>query len=499
MKRKWHILMGSILLVCMAAGLAVWLLPRPAPATELPALYVKQGDLYCLPAGQTQPLQLTAGDEQDAYHSNDPFLPDLSLREAHITLCGTRLFFPVTCNADGDRITLAYRDLNSRSRTVIVDSDVTDYRTDAAGRCILYRKGGSGGLYRYTGKEPERIARQTLAWYASPDLKQVLYQAGTGLYLWEQGEEAPHLLEENVGELLGAASDLSRIYYRKNDFDLYCRTPEQTVCVSEDISLFLRAYETGEAYYVQGDGTALYCFDGAQEIRLVSDIVSPWAIDFAPHAPAALLEAHAPDGGQTYIYAVSSTRAIRMEEPTPYASKRFSPDGTRFSQLNVLDDIMLTGQLYLLDAEDHQAAPALLLEDVLSWGYGFLPDNTLLSMKNYRRVPCEMGDLYRDGVLVDYNIPLYQPVAPLSTGEIVYFSNWIGRTGCGILKRSGDPPTELAEQVRAFVIGQADEIFFCSPEGQLYRWADDAPQLLDTDVEALLFTPASVDPDRPFA
>lgn len=284
--RKGWIFAGVGVLLAVAAVLVYFFVFKKDKLPSF-ALYVKDDQLVYSKFTDKTTFELT-----DKLLTDDLELEDLmdDYRNGVVQTDqdGKRIFFPdrfseENLDEDGDveSFNLYYRDVKKAgSEPVKVDSDVEDYIINYTGTKVLYKK--EGNLYIHDLEDKEKIDNDVWSYYHSPDLSKVIYTIkeeeesyDKTLYYWEEGQDEPQRLTDEIHYVEYITEDFSTVYYTKSNgsesdssenlykFDIKNDKSEK---IASDIYVVCAIYDSGEIYYTQ-------------EKELVSDPMSDWVID----------------------------------------------------------------------------------------------------------------------------------------------------------------------------------------------------------------------------
>lgn len=231
-------------------------------SSKLPncALYVKDKEIYYSGLSKKEPLQVTSRLVNDRDYDGNAFSYSAPTFGAmcQFSKDGTLLFFPDKLDGLGlglgSGYSLYYRKVGKpKEDAVRIDSDVASYIVSDDASTITYRKNGM--LYQYNRKKEERtkIASDVTSYRASGSGKTVLYlNEDDMLYSVLKGGEKEKV-DSDVSELCYASDDLSLLFYLK-DGNLYRKKEgKDKEKVASDVTRVLRAYKSGEVYYLKSE------------------------------------------------------------------------------------------------------------------------------------------------------------------------------------------------------------------------------------------------------
>lgn len=274
---KKALMFGGIGVAVVAVAVLAVVLLMGGGSRENFGLYIKNQEIVYSDLSQKEPLEVTSrlmsGGETAG--SEFSYMAYSMARYIAFSEDGNRIFFPDRVNESSSGMTLYYRDLNKPNADAVkVDSDVTDFRINKAGTCVIYLKGSGGDsiLYRHNLKEKEKIGSGISSFNVANDCKKVSYfSTAGGYYLWNEGKESQKMASD-VSSVEYISKDLSKVYYIK-DGTLYSQTEgeKEKVKIASDVSSVAKVYESGEVYYTREDMAEKSLMDYVEDDAAAAD------------------------------------------------------------------------------------------------------------------------------------------------------------------------------------------------------------------------------------
>lgn len=449
---------------------------------EAYGLYIKDGEIYCSGLSKGDAWQVTRRFYEDAGNS------DLASASFSYTTVMSRdggtLFFPD--KIDGGGYTLYCRDMSGEEDAVKIDSDITLYTVNDDASLVTYLKTGS--LYRYdVGRdEKEKLDSDVYSLYVSGDGRKLLYRDGDAtLYQLDYGRDREKL-DSGVDNIWAVSGDCETIVYQKDNALYLMRDGGEKLRIASEVSNTIRAYDTGEAYFVKEDGgvSTLYYFDGEMSEAVTDEFRDYWTNNFYPAYDTAML-AYQDDGGEYWLAVGVEPMELGAGNPEPI-SFTFSEDGESFWYVD--EPYNGEGELYQITVSDGRAEKAVLADEDVYISIGHASGRLVY----FKDVSGSEGELYVDGEYVDDDVYLYN-LQWSEDGALLYYEDYSANEGCGTLMQySGGKVREIADDVYdACYLPDGSVLYLMDYStgrcyGDLYVYSGGESTKLDEDVVAIL-------------
>ena len=224
------------------------------------ALYVKDKEIFYNALSKKDPLQVTArlvdnSSIDSTYLFNYGFAYSLG-SFCQFSKDGSLLFFPDKIDFSGG-VSLYCRPVGKpKEEAVKIDSGISgDYFVSDDASSITYLKDGT--LYQYDRKKEEKkkIASDVLSYYVSSDGKDILFlNEENTLYSVSKGGDR-NKVDSEVQYLPYVSDDLSLFFYLKDGTLYRKRANKDKEKISSDVYDVIRAYDSGEVYYLKSEDT----------------------------------------------------------------------------------------------------------------------------------------------------------------------------------------------------------------------------------------------------
>lgn len=220
------------------------------------AMYVKDKELYYTDFSNKDPWQITSRlVEDDALDNYEFFSRSYILgSDCRLSKDGSVLFFPDRIGYSDSGYSLYCRDVNHpKEEAAKIDSDVVSYSVSDDASAITYQK--DDALYQYDRKkeDKQKVAADIQSYRVSGDGRTILYMnTENALYSTVKGGEREKL-DSDVSSLNYVSDDLSTILYIKEDSLYRKEDGKDKEKISSDVFDVLRAYDSGEIYYVKAE------------------------------------------------------------------------------------------------------------------------------------------------------------------------------------------------------------------------------------------------------
>lgn len=449
------------------------------------ALYIKDGEVYCSDLSKGGAWQVTGNLCEGAGVSELASCSDSIALATILSRDGRTLFFPDKIG-DGSS-TLYYRRASGKKDAVKIDSDITLYTVSDDAGLVTYLK--NGNLYQYDRDrgEKEKLAGDVYGLYVSDDGRKLLYRDGeAALYQLDSGGDREKL-DSGVNTIWAVSDDCGTIVYQKDNALYLKRDGEERMKITSEASNVIRAYDTGEAYFVEEDGgvSTLYYFDGEASEAVTDEFRGYWVNNFYPAYDIPML-AYQDAGGEYWIAVGAEPTELGAKNPDPI-SLTFSGDGESFWYVD--EPCNEEGTLYHVPISDGKAGkPEPADEDVCARLIGYASGHLVY----FKDVSNDEGVLYVDGEMVDDDVNLYI-LEWSESGDLLYYADYNAGEGCGELKQYSDgKAVTIADDVfDARYLPDGSVLYLADYNtgkyrGDLYVYSGGSSALLDEDVVALL-------------
>ncbi len=244
------------------------------------AMYTKENDrelhyLY-FPEGSSD--QISSGLSDEIRYDSDP--AEISrtriARTYQLSQDGRLLFFPDSL--DYSCFSLYYKDIDDpNEKAVKIDSGVSSYLINGDASVITYEKNDELCQYnRKTGKR-KTIADNIWYYYVSEDNNTILYRNARDIFYCSLSDGSLEKVDIHPYDMNCLSKDLSTIYYISYEGAGYtlCKKErgKEDVKIDFDIWKIIRAYDSGELYYVTVDSVDFplmsYVYDAKKEADAV--------------------------------------------------------------------------------------------------------------------------------------------------------------------------------------------------------------------------------------
>lgn len=238
------------------------------------AMYVKDMEILYTDFSKDGPKEVTTrlvddGDVDEYDMANRGYEYILSMFVA-IRNDGNRVFYP---DKIGDSMDLYYRDLDKpKKEPVKIDSDISYYAVDDAGKQMVYLKGEDGNLYVSDLEEKEKLASNVEYFYITDDMKTVLYRDDEfNIYKVDVKSGEKEKVVGDIDSLKYVSEDLDLIYYIKDD-NLYKQpVGGDREKIASDVNYVVRITEDGEVYYVTAETYEVNMMDYVNDDMAATD------------------------------------------------------------------------------------------------------------------------------------------------------------------------------------------------------------------------------------
>lgn len=287
---------------------------------------------------------------------------------------------------------------------------------------------------------------------------------------------------------------LKTIIYRTDGDTVYLkRDGREPVLLSPQMYDIIRMYDTGEMYYLEGDGygTALklYYFDGRDSEEVTDDFYytyyDDWSVNYYPAEDTPTLVYQ--DTDEVYWLAAGG-EATELDAGAP-AGFTFSRDGKSLWYVDE-PDRNNEGDLYRIGIVNGRAEkPEKVDDEVCAEHIRYTGGGRLIYFKD---VSDGEGELYVDGKKADDDV-LLGSVEESASGALLYFVDYSANKERGTLKQySGGKSATVEDDVHAFSALPDGSVLYLRDystskyRGDLYIYSGGKSTLLDEDVAMIL-------------
>ena len=219
-------------------------------------LYIKDAEFFFTDL-KNDAWQITArlADDEDAEDEEMAVYGSVLSYYTTVSSDGSLVFFPDKVSGSGG-VNLYYRKTDSaEGEAVKIDSDVTRYTVNSDATLVTYTKGTGEdcNLYQYSLKEDakEKIVGSVKDYDVSEDGSRILCVTTDGtLYAKNAGEDRVKIAGD-IMSLVSRSADYSTVYYIKDEALYRQPVGGDREKIDSDIYQIIRAYETGEIYYLR--------------------------------------------------------------------------------------------------------------------------------------------------------------------------------------------------------------------------------------------------------
>lgn len=233
-------------------------------------LYVKDKEIFYNGFSKKDPWQISSRLLDKDFDISDVSPYQLG-RMCQLSEDGSLLFFPDKLD-DYNSYTLYYRRIDKpKEEAVKVDSDVSSYSLSNDAASVTYLKNGT--LYQYNRKkdDKQKIAGDILSYRVSDDGAKIIYlNEDNDLYQTVKGGDREKI-DSEISDLCYVSEDLSVIFYIRDD-SLYKKEAKgDKEKISSDVYSVVRAYDSGEVYYITAEEEELSLSDYVQDDKKSED------------------------------------------------------------------------------------------------------------------------------------------------------------------------------------------------------------------------------------
>ncbi len=403
-----------------------------------------------------------------------------------ISQSGNGLYYKSASNPDAD--------------AVKIDSDVYAYYVGGSAKYVTYLK--DDALYQYDigADSKNKIANDAgNGFQVSEDGKKIVYLTSDyAVYLYD-GEDKEKIASDVTIRYID--DKLTVIYYDKDNALYRQELPggEKEKLLS-DVTTVLNFYESGEVYFVKGEGPDYsaddydpsktgysLCYYDGEEITELTDTFDRYSYNYASEAAVITYEAYDGDKLETYVAVKGNATVLKQEKEVSYL--RINPAGTLVYYIDDIADDKEEGTLYRIEISGEEVGkPEVYDDDVYAGRCYFINDDDFYYFKDYKD---GKGELYINKNKVDDDVRASGISAPFELGKVFYYTDW--SDGKGTLKvYDGEEAVKISDDVSVFSVvpnGRALYLYDYSARshtGELYLWNDGNAEKLDEDVFCLI-------------
>ncbi len=237
-------IVAIILFMVISVLLVSCMKKEPEGAADY-AFYVKDGEIFYTELSNVDPKQLT----ENMSESDNPDEWDRAIFNTAVV--NDIVIFPDFMKEGSGSIDLYYRELNNPDAKNQKLAEKCSIRQLAPKTPVIYyEKEVSDGieLYEWDFEKSALVAENPEHILYANDGKSIVFLDNKGLFIKQAGKEKEKL-DSNVEYLWFANSDLSRIFYAKNDGSLYQISDGVAQMIAED-TYYILFYESGDGYYL---------------------------------------------------------------------------------------------------------------------------------------------------------------------------------------------------------------------------------------------------------
>ncbi len=243
------LLIAAVAVVVIAAVLIAVFVLRPASKSTL--VYLKDEGLSFSDLKRIDPYEVT----DELYDDSSDYYSYYSVSYlVRTTEDGRYLFYPQ--DMEDETFDLYMIDLkanNSKSSSAFkVASDVSEYQISLDGKKVFYMEDDK--LYFTDLKDKTKIDSDVEGFIISDDGTKLLYQDMDGKLYYSNSKTGGDVEKlDSDASVQHVSSDLSKIWYLKDDTLYYLEIGKDKVKIDSKVSSVTAVYDTGKAYYVKAD------------------------------------------------------------------------------------------------------------------------------------------------------------------------------------------------------------------------------------------------------
>ena len=291
--KRYIVLMLAFALVLSLCACGTGQSGQSAPAEEKrpdAALYIKDSEFFFTDL-ETESWQVTSRlvDDEDIKDEDLAYYGSTLAWYTHVSGDGSLVFFPDKVSDSDDGFNLYYRKTKEpEAEATKIDSDVTVYTVNSDATVVTYLKGTGEdrNLYQYTIKEDmkEKIAGEVRSYEISEDGSRILYINSEGNLYLKNGTEDKEKIASDITQVVYFSEDFSLMYYIKDEA-LYRQAADgDREKIDSDIYKVIRAYDSGEVYYLKREAEAGTLMDYVVDDMKAVDEAAPTEYPSRPYS-----------------------------------------------------------------------------------------------------------------------------------------------------------------------------------------------------------------------
>ena len=288
------IAIGAGIIVLAAVAVAL-LFGGKASGAPNNALYMKDGEVFFIDQKKSNSRQMTTDMGSYTPQVGSYYTGRAVVKSIYFSKNGKYVLTPDEMVSDEENygFSLYYQDLTHPEKEKIqIGTSVCLYTVNDTETTVTYLSDASdqgASLYQYSieRNDSEQIAdKDVVNFWVSNDGKRVLYQdCNNCLYLKEEGKDTI-LLSRSISSVERILNDVSTVYYLDSSSTLYRQTAgEGKVKIGSDVCMVVRAYETGELYYLKKAEDVPMSFFITDDMKELDATVSEPEAPQYPEAP----------------------------------------------------------------------------------------------------------------------------------------------------------------------------------------------------------------------
>ncbi|MDO5096649.1 MAG: hypothetical protein Q4D65_08815 [Peptostreptococcaceae bacterium] len=237
-------IVAIILFMVISVLLVSCMKKEPEGAADY-AFYVKDGEIFYTQLSNIEPKQLT----ENMSESDNPDEWDRAI--FNTAVANDVVIFPDFMKEGSGSVDLYYRELeNPDAKNQKLAEKCSIQKLAPKTPVLYYEKEVSDGieLFEWDFEKSALVAENPEHILYAKDGKSIVFLYNKELFLKQTGKEREKL-DSDVAYLWFANSDLSRIFYAKNDGSLYQISDGAVQMIAED-TYYILFYEAGDGYYL---------------------------------------------------------------------------------------------------------------------------------------------------------------------------------------------------------------------------------------------------------
>lgn len=268
--KKWGVFAGIGAAVIAVIVIVFLFLGKSSGSSSNYALYIKDRQIFYNGFSKQDPQQISSRLLDKDLDISNVNLYEFS-RMCRFSKDGSLLFFPDKLD-NYSSYSLYYRKIDKpKEEAVKIDSSVASYSVSDDASFITYLK--NNALYQYNRKkdDKQKIASDILTYRVSDDGATILYlNEDNILYHTEKGGDRVKI-DSDVSNLCYVSDDLSLIFYIKDGTLYKKQNGGDKEKISSDTEAVVKAYDSGEVYYVKAEEEELSLSDFVRDDKKEED------------------------------------------------------------------------------------------------------------------------------------------------------------------------------------------------------------------------------------